>query len=91
MCQLILVLHCTAQVTSSTNSFISPIAVDILLLKPIAVRPGDVDENQYFIFTMRNEDVHLHDEDVPLHDEDVHLHEADVHLNILADQLISIL
>ena len=73
MCQLILVLHCTAQVTSSTNSFISPIAVDILLLKPIAVRPGDVDENQYF---------HFHYEDVPLHDEDVHLHEADVHLNI---------
>ena len=53
MCQLILVLHCTAQVTSSTNSFISPITVDILLLKPIAVRPGDINENQYFIFTMR--------------------------------------
>ena len=53
MCQLILVLHCTAEVTSSTNSFISPITVDILLLKPIAVRPGDVDENQYFIFMMR--------------------------------------
>ena len=53
MYQLILVLHCTAQVTSSTNSFISPITVDILLLKPIAVRPGDVDENQYFLFTMR--------------------------------------
>ena len=53
MYQLILVLHCTAQVTSSTNSFISPITVNILLLEPIAVRPGDVDENQYFIFTMR--------------------------------------
>ena len=62
-----------AQVTSiSTNSFISPITVNILLLKPIAVRPGDVDENQYF---------HCHDEDVPLHDEDVHLHEAEVHLS----------
>ena len=46
--------YCTAQVTSSTNSYIiSPITVDILLLKPIAVRPGDVDENQYFLFTMR--------------------------------------
>ena len=41
-----------AQVMSSTNSFISPITVNILLLKPIAVRPGDVDENQYFIFMM---------------------------------------